>query len=92
MSRDVFLQGMDMIIGECTVVLALIDDVIVNGKTKEEHDLNLRKLMEAARLTFNSNKWAINQEQAILLCYIRQERNTPRSPKSGGNKITPQSN
>ena len=34
-----------MIIGECTGALALIDDIIIHGKTKEEHDLNLRKLM-----------------------------------------------
>ena len=55
-----------MIIGEYTGALALIDDVIIHGKPKEEHDLNLWKLMETARtagLTFNSNKCAINQEQ-----------------------------
>ena len=63
MSHDMFQQKMDMI---CTGSLPLIDDVIIHGKTKEEHDLNLRKLMETARtagLTFNSNKCAINQEQ-----------------------------
>ena len=95
MSQDVFQQRIDMIIGECTGALALIDDVIVHGKTKEEHDLNLRKLMDTARttgLTFNSNKCAIVQERQILRCYIRQERDIPRSPKSGGNKITPLSN
>ena len=45
-----------MIIRECTGGLALIDDIIIHGKTKEEHDLNLRKLMETALtagLTFN---------------------------------------
>ena len=66
MSQDVFQQRMDLIRGECTGVLALIDDVIIHGKTKEEHDLNLRKLIETARtagLTFNSSKCAINQEQ-----------------------------
>ena len=66
MSQDVFQQRMDMIIGKCTGALALIYDVIIHGKTKEEHDLNLQKLMEAARtagLTFNCNKCAINQEQ-----------------------------
>ena len=66
MSQDVFQQRMDMIIGECTGALVLIDDFIIHGKTKQEHDLNLRKLMETSRttgLTFNSNKCAINQEQ-----------------------------
>ena len=63
MSQDVFQQRIDMIIGECTGALALINDVIIHRKTKEEH---LRKLMERARtagLTFNSNKCAINKEQ-----------------------------
>ena len=52
-----------MIIREWTGALVLIDDVIIHGKTKEEHDLNLRKLMETARtagLIFNYNKCAIN--------------------------------
>ncbi|CAE1306756.1 unnamed protein product [Acanthosepion pharaonis] len=66
MSQDVFQQRMHMIIEKCTGALALIDDVIIHGKTKEEHDLNLRKLMETARtagLTFNSSKCAIDHEQ-----------------------------
>lgn len=63
MSQDVFQQRMDIIIEKCTGALALIDDVIIHGKTKEEHDLNLRKSMETARtagLTFNSSKCAIS--------------------------------
>ena len=55
-----------MITGECIGALGLIDIVTIHGKTKGEHDLKLRKLMETARtagLTFNSNKCAINQEQ-----------------------------
>ena len=66
MSQDVFQQRMDMIIEKCTGTLALVDDVIVCGKTKEEHDHNLRKLMETAQiasLTFNCDKCAINQKQ-----------------------------
>ena len=43
MSQDVFQERMDMIIGECTEALAFIDDVIILGKNKEEHKLNLRK-------------------------------------------------
>ena len=65
MSQDVFQQRMDMIIGDCTGALALIDDVIIHGKNKDEHDLNLRKLMETSRtagLAFNRNKCAINLE------------------------------
>ncbi|CAE1255836.1 unnamed protein product [Acanthosepion pharaonis] len=66
MSQNIFQQRMDMIIEKCTGALASIDDVIIHGKTKEEHDLNLRNLMETARtagLTFNSSTCAIDQEQ-----------------------------
>ncbi|CAE1330915.1 unnamed protein product [Acanthosepion pharaonis] len=66
MSQDVCQQRMDMIIEKCTGALALIDEVIIHRKTKEEDDLNLRKLMETARtagLTFNSSKCAIDQGQ-----------------------------
>ena len=41
MSLDVFMQKMDMILEKCPDTLGLIDDVIVDGKTKEEHDQNL---------------------------------------------------
>ena len=38
MSQDVFMQRMDMILEKCSGTIGLIDDVIVYGKTKEEHD------------------------------------------------------
>ena len=85
MSQDVFQQRMDMIIGECNGALALIDDVIIHGKTKEEHDLNLRKPMETARtavLTFNSNKCAINQEHVRFFGAIFDKNGIhPNPPK-----------
>ena len=73
-----------MIIGECTGALALIDDVIIHGKTKNEYDLNLRKLMETARtagLTFNSNKCAINQEQVKFFGAIFDKNGIHPDPK-----------
>ncbi|GAB1602684.1 hypothetical protein Ahia01_000548300 [Argonauta hians] len=66
MSQDVFMQRMDMILEKCPGTIGLIDDVIVFGKTKEEHDSNLHRLMEVAQtegLCFNSEKCAIDQKQ-----------------------------
>ena len=60
MSQDVFQQKMEMIIEKFTGALSLIGDVIIYGKTREEHDKNLRKLIETARTAFNSDKCAIN--------------------------------
>ena len=84
MSQDVFQQKIDMIIGKGTGALALIDDVIIHGKTKEEHDVNLRKLIataRTARLTFNSNKCAINQEQVRFFGAIFDKNGIHQDPQ-----------
>ena len=73
-----------MITGECIGALALIDNVIIHGKTKEEHNLNLQKLMETARTagqTFNSNKYAINQEQVRFFGAIFDKNGIHTDPK-----------
>ena len=83
MSQDVFQQKMDMIIEKCPGALALIDDVIIHGKTKEEHDHNLQKLKETARtagLTFNSSKCAINQKQVRFFGAIFDENGIHPDP------------
>ena len=49
MFQDVFMQRMDMILEKCPDTIVLIDDVIVYGKTKEEHDRNLHILMRIAQ-------------------------------------------
>ena len=49
MSEDVFMQGMDMILEKCLGTIGLIDDVIVYGKMKEEHDSNLHNIMRIAQ-------------------------------------------
>ena len=75
MCQDVFQQRIDMIIGECTGALVLIDNIIIHRKTKEEHDLNLWKLMETAWTvgqTFNSNKCASNKFLQNMTTFIDQ--------------------
>ena len=65
-SQDVFMQRMDMILEKCPGTIGLIDNVIVYGKTKEEHDSNLHNLMRIARtegLYFNSEKCVINKKK-----------------------------
>ena len=84
MSQDVFQQKMDMIIEKCPGALAPINDVIVHGKTKKEHDHNLRKLMETAQtagLTFNSSKFAINQIQIRFFGAIFDESGIHPDPQ-----------
>ena len=77
---------MDMIIEKCPRALALIDDVIIHGKTKEERDHNLQKLMETARtagLTFNSSKCAINPKQVKFFDAIFDENGIHPDPQKG---------
>ena len=74
MSQDVFMQRMDMILEKCPGTIGLIDDVIVYGKTREEHDSNLHNQMRIARtegLCFNSEKCVIDQKQIHFWCYLR---------------------
>ena len=84
MSQDVFQQKMDMILEGCPGTLALIDDVIVYGKNKQEHNENLKKLMETAQttgLTFNSSKCAVNQEQIKFFGAILDKDGIHPDPK-----------
>ena len=48
-SQDVFMQRMDIILEKCSGTIGLIDDIIVYGKTKEEHDSNLHNENSANR-------------------------------------------
>ena len=69
-SQDIFQMKMDQILEECPGTLGISTDVCVSGKTKEEHDENLRNLMKISQkrgLVFNSKKCFIKQKQNILL-------------------------
>ncbi|XP_041362099.1 uncharacterized protein K02A2.6-like [Gigantopelta aegis] len=62
LSQDVFQQNMDQIIEQCPGTVSISDDIAVVGKDNEEHDKNLRHLMQKARehgLVFNPGKCEI---------------------------------
>ena len=61
-SQDIFQQKMDQILENIKGATGISDDVVVYGKTEEEHDESLRNLMKAAKengLVFNSEKCTI---------------------------------
>ena len=61
-SQDLFQQRMDDIIGQTQGCVCIADDIVVMGRTEEEHDLNLTKLLEVASkegLVFNSSKCVV---------------------------------
>ena len=58
-SQDIFQLKMDQILESVKGATGISDDVVVYGKTEEEHDESLRNLMTAAKengLVFNSEK------------------------------------
>ena len=61
-SQDIFQLKMDQILENVKGATGISDDVVVYGKTEEEHDESLRNLMKAAKengLVFNSEKCTI---------------------------------
>ena len=58
-SQDVFQQKMDQIIEDSPGTISIADDIVIYGKDQQEHDRNLKKLMQLARkggLIFNKSK------------------------------------
>ena len=64
MSQDIFQARMDEILVDRPGVVGITDDVSVHDKDEEEHDRNLKALMDRAKetgLVFNSNAQSDNQ-------------------------------
>ena len=58
-SQDIFQQAMDEILHDLPGVVSIADDIVVFGKTEQEHDSNLHQLMMRAceqGLVFNPAK------------------------------------
>jgi transposase InsO family protein len=65
-SQDVFQQHMDNILERVPGCVGIADDVAVLGRTIEEHDHNLERLMTVAQeegLVFNSSKCILRMNQ-----------------------------
>ncbi|PIK52013.1 hypothetical protein BSL78_11086 [Apostichopus japonicus] len=63
-SQDIFQLEMDRILEGCEGAVCIADDIVIFGRTSEEHDQNLMNLMNTAAqqgLTLNSSKCAIKQ-------------------------------
>ncbi|XP_072164277.1 uncharacterized protein [Diadema setosum] len=75
-SQDIFQQHMDRIIDGIPGCICIAGDVVVVGRTEEEHDKNLWLLMEKAQqegLVFNSGKCSIKKDRISFfgLLYTR---------------------
>ena len=62
MSRDIFQQKMNQILGDCKGAIGISDDICVYSRTIVEHEQNLRKTMNTVQrygLVFNKDKCKI---------------------------------
>ena len=67
MSQDVFQSKIDQTFEGCNGVVGIADDIVVFGKTAEEHDENLHGMMERCQNT----GLKLNPEK----CFIKQKQN-----------------
>ena len=66
MSQDILQARMDEMLEDLPGVVGITHDVYVHGKDEEEHDRNLKSLMDRAKetgLVFNSDKCTIRQPE-----------------------------
>ena len=72
-SQDEFQRKMDEIFEDLPGTTPLVDDVIVHGKTQEEHDQNLRAALDRAaskHLTLSPEKLTVRAEEVSYLGHI----------------------
>ena len=65
-SQDVFIQKMDETFGNLPGVICLVDDILIYGKDLQEHDANLRRVLDRMResgVRLNPQKCQIGVEE-----------------------------
>ena len=68
-SQDAFQAKMDQILEGLKEVVSIADDIDVHGVTEEQHDDNMRKVMEIAHeigLIFNPDKCSLKAESVMF--------------------------
>ncbi|MES9883587.1 MAG: RNase H-like domain-containing protein [Sedimenticola sp.] len=72
-AQDVFERKMDETFEGLNGVLAIVDDILVYGKNKEEHDRNLRNVMTRAResgIKLNADKCKIGMTEVPYFGHV----------------------
>ncbi|XP_060557421.1 uncharacterized protein K02A2.6-like [Ruditapes philippinarum] len=65
-SQDIFCQKIDEFFEDVTGVMSIVDDLLVYGRTIEEHDANLTRVLDRARekgIRFNPDKCVIGSQE-----------------------------
>ncbi|XP_060598220.1 uncharacterized protein K02A2.6-like [Ruditapes philippinarum] len=72
-SSDIFMQKVDEIFEGLQGLTAIVDDILIYGKTREEHDANLRNALERAhskRVKFNPDKCIIGVNEVPFFGHL----------------------
>ena len=69
MSQDIFHTKIDQAFEGCEGVVGIADDIVVLGKTSEEHDRNMQGMLRRCQVTglkLNPDKYFVKQEKIKL--------------------------
>ena len=83
-AQDLFQQKMDEIFEDMTGVTPLIDDVIIHGRTREEHDYNLRAALDKAsesNMKLNSEKLTVGATQVEYFGHLITDQGLKPDPE-----------
>ena len=83
-AQDLFQQKMDELFEDMPGVTPLIDDVIIHGTTREEHDYNLKSALERAsknKLRLNSEKLEIGVKQVEYFGHLITDEGLKPDPE-----------
>ncbi len=83
-SQDVFQHAMDEILQDLPGVVSIADDITIFGRTEEEHDENLIKLMKRAQetgLVFNPSKCKLKAQEVTFFGNIYSKTGVKPDPK-----------
>ena len=78
-----FQRRMSQILADLEGAICLIDDVLIYGKTQEEHDTRLTKVLQklqAVGLTLNSNKCEFSKSQVKFLGQVINSQGVSPDP------------
>ena len=94
MSQDVFQIRMDQILEKCPGVIGIHDDVVIYGKTREEHDSNLVNFLNVCQeegLVLNGKKLELRKEQVTFFRALFSKEGMRPDPKKlqGIEDLTP---
>ena len=83
-SQDEFQRKIDECFSDLPGTVAIVDDILVYGKTRQEHDSNLRTALQRARergIKMNCDKLAVGQTEVEYFGHVISTQGLKPDPK-----------